>query len=54
MLTAEDASNPLVAAQLRTTKAMLEAEDRHRKELAAHAGEPRAGSRARCRHASAT
>lgn len=35
MLTAEDASNPLVAAQLRTTKAMLEAEDRHRKELAA-------------------
>jgi hypothetical protein len=34
MLTAEDASNPLVAAQLRSAKAMLEAEERHRKELA--------------------
>lgn len=46
MLTSEDASNPLVAAQLRTAKAMLEAEDRHRKELAAtresHAKESRA------------
>lgn len=46
MLTAEDASNPLVAAQLRTTKAMLEAEDRHRKQLEAlresHAKESRA------------
>lgn len=35
MLTAEDASNPLVAAQLRTAKAMLDAEDRHRKQLEA-------------------
>lgn len=34
MLTAEDASNPLVAAQNRTAKAMLEAEERHRRELA--------------------
>lgn len=46
MLTAEDASNPLVAAQMRTAKAMLEAEDRHRKELAAmresHSKESRA------------
>jgi hypothetical protein len=34
MLTAEDASNPLVAVQIRSTKAMLEAEERHRKQLA--------------------
>lgn len=34
MLTAEDASNPLVATQLRMTSKMLEAEDRHRKQLA--------------------
>jgi len=33
MLTAEDASNPLVAVQARSTKAMIEAEDRHRKQL---------------------
>lgn len=46
MLTAEDASNPLVAVQIRSTKAMLEAEDRHRKQLEAlresHAKESRA------------
>ena len=46
MLTAEDGSNPLVAVQLRATKAMLEAEDRHRKQLEAlresHAQESRA------------
>ncbi|MEO7197728.1 MAG: hypothetical protein ABIZ50_04575 [Solirubrobacterales bacterium] len=35
MLIAEDSSNPLVAVQLRTTKQLLEAEDRHRKEVAA-------------------
>jgi hypothetical protein len=35
MLTAEDGSNPLVAAQLRMTNKMLEAEDRHRKQLEA-------------------
>ncbi len=29
MLRAEDASNPLNAVQMRTAKAMLEAEDRH-------------------------
>ncbi len=34
MLTAEDASNPLVAAQMRSTKAMIDAEERHRKQLA--------------------
>jgi hypothetical protein len=34
MLTAEDASNPLVAAQMRSSKAMLDAEERHRKQLA--------------------
>ena len=34
MLTTEDASNPLVAVQLRSAKLMLEAEERHRKELA--------------------
>ncbi len=33
MLTAEDAGNPLVAAQMRTAKAMMDAEDRHRKQL---------------------
>ncbi|HKQ17941.1 MAG TPA: hypothetical protein VJS87_05285 [Solirubrobacterales bacterium] len=33
MLTAEDASNPLVAAQLRSAKAAIEAEDRHRKQI---------------------
>jgi hypothetical protein len=32
-LTAEDASNPLIAIQARLGKAMLEAEDRHRKEV---------------------
>ena len=46
MLTAEDASNPLVAAQMRSAKTMLEAEERHRKELAglreSHAKESRA------------
>jgi len=46
MLTAEDASNPLVAVQVRTTKAMIEAEDRHRQQLEAlresHAKESRA------------
>jgi len=46
MLTAEDASNPLVAVQIRSTKAMLEAEDRHRKQLEAlresHSKESRA------------
>ncbi len=34
LLTAEDPSNPLVAVQIRSAKAMLEAEERHRKELA--------------------
>jgi len=34
MLTAEDASNPLVATQMRATAKMLEAEERHRKQLA--------------------
>ncbi len=34
MLTAEDASNPLVATQLRATAKMIEAEERHRKQLA--------------------
>jgi hypothetical protein len=33
MLTAEDSSNPLVASQMRTTKAMLDAEERHRRQL---------------------
>ncbi len=33
MLTAEDGSNPLNAVQLRTAKAMIEAEDRHRKQI---------------------
>jgi hypothetical protein len=46
MLTAEDASNPLVAAQLRMTNKMLEAEERHRQQLAelreSHARESRA------------
>jgi hypothetical protein len=46
MLTAEDASNPLVAAQMRTAKAMMDAEDRHRKQLEAlresHSRESRA------------
>lgn len=46
MLTAEDGSNPLVAVQMRTTKTMLEAEDRHRKQLVdlreSHAKESRA------------
>jgi len=46
MLTAEDGSNPLVAAQLRMTNKMLEAEDRHRKQLEelreSHAKESRA------------
>jgi hypothetical protein len=45
-LTAEDASNPLVATQLRMTNKMLEAEDRHRKQLEAlresHSKESRA------------
>lgn len=46
MLAAEDASNPLVATQMRTAKAMLEAEERHRKQIAelreSHAQESRA------------
>jgi len=46
MLTSEEASNPLVAAQMRSAKAMLEAEERHRKELTSlresHARESRA------------
>lgn len=46
MLTAEDASNPLVAAQMRMTKAMIDAEERHRKELSglreSHSKESRA------------
>lgn len=46
LLTAEDTSNPLVATQLRMTNKMLEAEDRHRKQLdelrEAHARESRA------------
>jgi len=46
MLTAEDGSNPLVAVQMRTAKTMLEAEDRHRKQLIelreSHAKESRA------------
>ena len=33
MLTAEDASNPLVATQMRATAKMIEAEERHRKQL---------------------
>lgn len=33
LLTAEDASNPLVAAQMRSAKAMVDAEDRHRKRI---------------------
>jgi hypothetical protein len=33
LLSSEDGSNPLVAIQVRATKAMLEAEERHRKEL---------------------
>ncbi len=46
MLTAEDSSNPLVATQLRATKAMIEVEERHRKQLAelreSHSKESRA------------
>lgn len=46
MLTAEDGSNPLVAAQARMASKMLEAEDRHRKQLAelrdSHSKESRA------------
>jgi hypothetical protein len=46
MLTSEDAGNPLVAAQMRTTKAMIEVEERHRKQLGelreSHAKESRA------------
>ena len=46
MLSAEDGTNPLVAVQMRTAKAMLEAEDRHRKQLEAlresHSRESRA------------
>jgi hypothetical protein len=45
-LTAEDGSNPLVAVQARVGKAMLDAEERHRKEIErmreAHAREARA------------
>ena len=33
LLTAEDSSNPLVAVQMRTAKAMLDAEERHRKQV---------------------
>jgi hypothetical protein len=46
LLSSEDASNPLVAIQIRATKAMLEAEERHRKQLGemreSHAAEARA------------
>ena len=46
MLTSEDGSNPLVAAQMRMTSKMLETEDRHRKQLEdlreSHAKESRA------------
>jgi hypothetical protein len=46
LLSAEDASNPLNAIQVRATKAMLEAEERHRKQLAeireSHSAEARA------------
>lgn len=46
LLSAEDASNPLNAIQVRATKAMLEAEERHRKQLAelrdSHSEEARA------------
>jgi hypothetical protein len=46
MLTAEDASNPLVAAQMRSAKAMIDAEDRHRQQIIelreSHAKESRA------------
>ena len=45
-LTAEDASNPLVAMQLRIGKAVVEAEERHRQEMSrlreGHANEARA------------
>lgn len=45
MLTAEDGTNPLVAAQMRTAKLMVDSEERHRKELAvlreSHANESR-------------
>lgn len=46
LLGSEDASNPLVSVQVRATKAMLEAEERHRKQLTdlreSHASENRA------------
>lgn len=46
LLTAEDASNPLVAAQMRNAAAMREAEERHRRQLAelreSHSKESRA------------
>jgi hypothetical protein len=46
MLTSEDSGNPLVAAQMRTTKAMIDVEERHRKQLAelreSHSRESRA------------
>jgi hypothetical protein len=46
LLSSEERSNPLVAVQVRTTKAMLEAEERHRKQLTelrqSHATENRA------------
>ena len=46
MLTAEDGSNPLNAVQMRTAKAMIEAEDRHRKQIKelqdSHSNESRA------------
>ncbi len=46
LLSAEDATNPLNAIQVRATKAMLEAEERHRKQLAemreSHSDESRA------------
>jgi hypothetical protein len=46
LLSAEDGSNPLVAVQARMGKAVLEAEDRHRQEMArlreGHASEARA------------
>ena len=45
MLSAEDSANPLVAAQQRTAKLMIDAEDRHRKQVGelreSHAAESR-------------
>ena len=54
LLTAEDASNPLVAVQIRSAKAMLEAEERHRKELAEPPREQQRRRTARCTPRSAS